>query len=142
MRDVKKMADIWPLAEAALLSGGCFRLWQRGQSMLPLLREGRDSVLLTAPDDIRLYDILLVRAPNGRFLLHRAIALDSETVTLAGDALTEIEGPFPRALVLARVATVYRDEKVYDPRSRRAIRYARYRCLRRRLLSALHKLHK
>lgn len=140
MRDVRKMAEIWPIAEEVLRAGGCFRLFPSGRSMLPLLREGRDSVLLLPPTDLRRYDILLVRAPNGRFLLHRAIALDGESVTLAGDALLETEGPFPLSCVLSRVGTVYRDEKEYDPRSRRAQLAARLRALRRRLLAPLVRL--
>ena len=142
MRDVRKMAELWPIAEAALAAGGCFRLWPSGRSMLPLLREGRDSVLLAPPTDLRRYDILLVRSPDGQFYLHRAIGLDGDTVTLAGDALLTTEGPFPLSCVLARVLCVYRDGREYDPRSRRARRYVRRRLHRRRLLSAIRRIVK
>ena len=54
LRDVRKMAEILPFAEAALNAGGCFRLWPSGRSMLPLLREGHDSVLLLPPTGITL----------------------------------------------------------------------------------------
>lgn len=123
------------MIEAVLAAGGCFRLWPRGRSMLPLLREGRDSVLLATPDGAEVGDILLVRTPDGRFLLHRAVALDT-TVTLRGDALTETEGPFPLDHILARVVRIFRDERELDPRSPRLGRYAR----RRRLLAAIRRL--
>lgn len=126
------------MIEAVLAAGGCFRLWPRGRSMLPLLREGRDSVLLTSPDGAEVGDILLVRTPDGRFLLHRAVALE-ETVTLRGDALVETEGPFPLDCILARASRIFRDERELDPRSPRLRRYAR----RRRLLLAVKKfLHR
>ena len=80
MRDVRKMAEIWPIAEAALRAGGCFRLWPSGRSMLPLLREGRDSVLLLPPTDLQRFDILLVRTPDGQFYLHRAVTLTEAEV--------------------------------------------------------------
>ena len=138
--DSRPIAELWPLCEAALAAGGYFRLWPRGRSMLPLLREGLDSVLLAAPTDIRCGDILLVRTPEGKFLLHRAVALTEDTVTLAGDALTTTEGPMPRACILARAVRIYRKERELDARSGRMRRYARRRALRRRLLSPLRHL--
>ena len=120
------MADIWPMAEAALTAGGCFRLWPSGRSMLPLLREGVDSVLLVAPDDIRPLDILRARIGD-TFVLHRAVRVDESGVTLCGDARTECEGPLPRAAVLARVSVVFRGEEAYDPRAPRALAAARRR---------------
>ena len=139
MHDVRKMAEIWPIAEVALRAGGCFRLWPSGRSMLPLLHEGRDSVLLLPPHDLRRGDILLVRSPEGRFYLHRAIALTGTKVTLAGDALLTTEGPFPLSCILARVGCIYHGEQEYDPRSLRARFYARRRLLRRRILSLLRR---
>ena len=139
MRDVRKMAEILPFAEAALNAGGCFRLWPSGRSMLPLLREGHDSVLLLPPTDLRPLDILLVQAPDGQFYLHRAVRLTETDVTLAGDALLTTEGPYPLSCVLGRVGCVFHGEREYDPRSRRAYRYARRRILRRRLLSLLRR---
>lgn len=123
------------MIRAVISAGGCFRLWPRGRSMRPLLREGRDSVLLAAPDGAEVGDSLLIRTPDGRFLLHRAVALD-ETVTLKGDALTETEGPFPLDCILGRAIRIFRDERELDPRSPRLRRYAK----RRSLLAAVKKL--
>lgn len=110
--------------------------------MLPLLREGRDSVLLVPPEGVTVGDIALARTEDGHFLLHRVIALTEESVTLAGDALLTTEGPMPRECLLARVATVYRDERELDPRSPRMRRYRRLRAARRRLLAGLRRIAK
>ena len=133
----RKTAELLPLIEAAFAAGGYFRLWPRGRSMRPLLRAGVDSVLLGPPGDVQLYDILLVRAEDGVFLLHRAVRIGEEGVTLAGDNLLSTEGPFPREAILARVVKVYRGDGELDPHSPRLLRYAKRRILRRRILCLL-----
>ena len=136
MTEKQRTEDLLPLMEAAFAVGGYFRLYPSGRSMLPLLREGIDSVLLSRPDGIRRGDILLVRAEHG-FLLHRAIAVREEGITLCGDALTTTEGPFPPEAVLARVARIYRGDRPIDPRSFGQRAYAARRALRRRLYRLL-----
>ncbi len=133
--DKRKTEELLPFMEAAFAVGGYFRLYPSGRSMLPLLREGTDSVLLARPDVIRRGDILLVRTEDG-FLLHRAVATGDEGITLCGDALTTAEGPFPREAVLARVVRVFRGERTLDPGSLRLRAYAARRSLRR----CLHRL--
>ena len=132
MIDKRKTEELLPFMEAAFAVGGYFRLYPSGRSMLPLLREGIDSVLLARPDGIRRGDILLVRT-NGGFILHRAIAVSDAGITLCGDALTTPEGPFPTEAVLARVVRIYRGDRALDPTSLRLRAYAARRTLRRRL---------
>lgn len=55
-----------------------------GSSMLPFIRGGRDSVRLQKKDSMEVGDIVLVRL-QGRYVLHRIIALEGEKVTLMGD---------------------------------------------------------
>ena len=55
-----------------------------GNSMLPFIRGGVDRVVLTLRDKLAVGDIVLARF-NGRYLLHRIIALDGDAVTLMGD---------------------------------------------------------
>ena len=132
MIDRRKTEELLPLMEVAFAAGGYFRLYPSGRSMLPLLREGIDSVLLSRPDVIRRGDILLVRAEHG-FLLHRAIAVNDDGITLCGDALTVTEGPFPETAVIARVVRIYRGERPIDPSSLGQRVYAARRALRRRI---------
>ena len=115
MLEARPMEELWPLIEGVIATGGRFRLWPRGRSMRPLLREGVDSVLLGPPCDVALHDVILLREAGGRFLLHRIVALDGAGVTLSGDALLTTEGPFPRAAILARVECIYRGERAHAP---------------------------
>lgn len=111
MLDSRPIAELWPIAEAVLEKGGYFRLWPRGRSMRPLLREGADSVLLALPSDIKKGDILLIRTPKGSFLLHRALSVTELGIVTRGDALLHREGPFPPEAVLAKVVRVYRKDR-------------------------------
>ena len=55
-----------------------------GKSMLPFIREGVDRVALRKKDSFEIGDIVLARF-DGRYLLHRIVALDGDAVTLMGD---------------------------------------------------------
>ena len=133
MLDARPMAELWPMIEATLAAGGCFRLWPRGGSMRPLLREGVDSVLLYPPKDLAPLDIVLLREESGRFLLHRIVSLCEDGVTLAGDALSTTEGPFPQGMVLAKVGCIYRGERAYRTDARAIRAFYRRAILKKRL---------
>ncbi len=111
MLDSRPIAELWPIAEAVLEKGGYFRLWPRGCSMRPLLREGVDSVLLALPSNIRKGDIVLIRTHEGRFLLHRAVAVNELGIVTRGDALLHREGPYPPRAVLAKAVRVFRKDR-------------------------------
>lgn len=56
-----------------------------GRSMLPFIRGGRDSVVLTRPSaPLEVGDIVLARA-GGRYVVHRIRAVEGDEVTLMGD---------------------------------------------------------
>lgn len=55
-----------------------------GNSMLPFIRGGVDSVRLRRPDVVKVGDIVLA-VFGGRPIIHRVIAIDGTKVTLMGD---------------------------------------------------------
>lgn len=59
----------------------------KGKSMLPLIKEGRDILVIKKEtENIRKWDIVLVQRPSGRYLLHRIVKIHSDgTYTLCGD---------------------------------------------------------
>ena len=60
-----------PLIEEVIESGGEFRLFPRGTSMMPLLRQGNDSVILVKCENApKKRDIIFYKRPNGQFVLH------------------------------------------------------------------------
>lgn len=134
------IAEIWELARPLLDAGGCFRLWPRGKSMLPLLREGRDSVLLASPKDVKVGDILLAKTEGGAFLLHRAVKITDKGVLLAGDALLRCEGPLPPDAILGKVVRVFRDERELYIGSLRLRAFWLLARIRRRLWRLWHRM--
>ncbi len=119
MYDSRPIAELLPLIEGALEAGGYFRLWPGGASMRPLLREGCDSVLLGSPATITRGDIVLLKSPEGRILLHRVYKIKKEGLLTRGDAHLDCEGYFPLSCVIARVLTLYRGERAYPAKSPR-----------------------
>lgn len=87
---MKKLA---PLIEETVNGGGTFRLITAGTSMLPLLRDRTDTVILKkAETPLKRYDIPLYRRANGQYVLHRILRLEKDgTYTLCGDNQTVAE---------------------------------------------------
>ena len=56
-----------------------------GQSMLPFIIGGKESVILHRPGLIDVGDVVLARVDGNRYVVHRIIKLDYDRVTLMGD---------------------------------------------------------
>lgn len=56
-----------------------------GQSMLPFIIGGKESVILHAPGLIDVGDVVLAWVDGNRYVVHRIIKLDYDRVTLMGD---------------------------------------------------------
>lgn len=79
--------------------------------MLPMLRQGRDSVLLSPlPDRLKKYDLPLYRRDDGKFVLHRIVKA-GESYTCVGDNQFWLEKGVQRRHMIALVTAFYRDEK-------------------------------
>ena len=66
-----------PLMIESLNLGQKVKFSPKGISMLPLIREGKDSVVLEKPDGMLApYDIALYRRADGKYVLHRIVAVD------------------------------------------------------------------
>ncbi len=107
------LEGLLPTMEKIFAEGGCFRLYPRGVSMRPLLREGIDSVLLKRDGAPKVGDIVLCRRKNGSFILHRVHRIEGDSLYLTADSYPygAPEGPLPLSSVTARVVAVYRGER-------------------------------
>ena len=112
MNEPIRLRDYEGLIREVLASGGEFRLYPHGISMLPLLRQGRDSVSLRRVDSpIRKGDILFYQRPDGSFVLHRVRAVTPDGLTLMGDNQTLPERGVSPDWVIGRVTRIFRDDK-------------------------------
>lgn len=86
MQSVPKMEDLIPLIKERLEAGQEVCISPRGTSMLPMLRQGIDAVELSAPPQtLRKYDLPLYCNSDGKYLLHRIVAVDEKNCYCMGD---------------------------------------------------------
>ena len=88
-----------------------------GSSMTPFLISGRDTVYLSRLErPARQGDILLYRRDNGEYVLHRVRRVEKDgTLTMVGDAQTELEPGIRADQIIAIVTFVVRKEKSIFP---------------------------
>ena len=116
-----------------------------GQSMLPFIIGGKESVILHAPGLTAVGDVVLAWVDGNRYVVHRIIKLDYDRVTLMGDG--NVRGTEHCLLkdVKARVThVVSADNKKRDLYSRWRVRAAKLwywlRPIRRYLLAIYRRI--
>lgn len=103
------------LIREVLASGGEFRIYPKGTSMLPLLRQGKDSVALRKLDrPPRKHDILFYQRADGSYILHRVKAVTSQGLTLWGDNHTMLEHGVTEDQIIGYAAKIFRGERELD----------------------------
>ncbi len=107
-----RLEDLLPIIEEKLKSGGTFEININGTSMLPLLTQKRDTVILRAFDGkLKKYDIPLYRREDGAFVLHRAVRTGENSFCACGDNQWEIEKDIAYARIVGVTAAVVRNGK-------------------------------
>lgn len=115
------LADAIDAIEEVLASGGEFRMYPRGTSMLPLIVQTRDSVVLKRnfEDAAKKHDIAFYRRDNGQFVLHRVMKICKDgTYVMCGDNQLNLEKGIRRDQIIAYVDRIYRKEKEVSADSR------------------------
>jgi hypothetical protein len=108
------MKDLVPLFCERLAAGQTIRFSPQGVSMLPMLRQGVDSVVLSPlPDQLRKYDVPLYQRDNGKYILHRIVAV-GETYTCIGDNQFDLEHGVRQDQMIALVTGFYRGDKFHS----------------------------
>lgn len=105
------LKDILPIIEEKLDLGGEVTINPGGVSMEPLVKAGRDSVVLTSPHKLKKYDVVLYKRENGQFILHRIVGKKGETFTMCGDNQTALEYGIKKSDIIAKMSLVIRDNK-------------------------------
>lgn len=109
---------LMPEYESLLRQGAELPLVVSGESMLPFLRPGRDTVYLKAPNaPLRRGDIAFYRRFDGSYILHRVYRAEPGKYWFLGDAQIRVEGPLPAACVFACVTAVRRGARLIRPGS-------------------------
>ena len=115
MSEPIQLSDYEELIREVLSSGGEFRLYPHGTSMLPLLRQGIDSVALRSLDRLpRKFDILFYKRRDGSYILHRVKEVTKDGLVLWGDNHTMLEYGVRNDMIIGYAARIFRGDKELD----------------------------
>lgn len=109
-KELVKTEELLRVAESILEEQYQVDFTVTGNSMWPLIRHGRDRVIMEkcSPDDLHVGDIILFHATESRYLLHRITKLHGDCFETTGDGNCFRDGYFPRTAIVARVVKVIR----------------------------------
>lgn len=101
-----------------------------GDSMMPLLREGRDLMIIEPRPAGRLkrLDAVLYKRPNGKYVMHRILKVRKHDYVLCGDNRCKREYGVPDEWIIGILTGVIRDGKTIPVTDRRYQRYVHLRC--------------
>ena len=93
--------ELIPLVQSRLEAGYAVRyLPFRGISMLPMLRQGKDSVELSPlPNQLKKYDLPVYRRSNGQYVMHRVVDVKADYYICMGDNTETFEKVYPEQML-------------------------------------------
>ncbi len=121
-----ELSDVIDIISEKLESGGSVTFTPNGTSMLPMLRDGEDVVVLKKPGGrLHLFDVPLYRRPSdGHFVLHRVLDFQSDGgYVLCGDNQFVKEHGIYDKDIIGVMTSFTRKGKSYTPES---FRYRTY----------------
>ena len=146
MSDPIYIAEYDSLIREVLDSGGEFRLYPHGTSMLPLIRQGIDSVSLRSLDrPPRKFDILFYKRQDGSYILHRVKEVTPDGFIMWGDNHTVLEYGITEENIIGYAARIFRSETELDCQSLRYRLYLwlwQFKAIRSLLLPIAYHLRK
>jgi len=107
-----QIETLMPMIRERLSAGRNIRgVGFQGVSMMPMLRQGRDSVeLAPLPEKLKKYDLPLYRASGGKYVMHRIVDVKGDHYICLGDNTYHYERVAPERMV-AVVCAFTRDGK-------------------------------
>ncbi len=80
------------LIEKELSENGYYASNTLGKSMRPLFKTRRDMIIVKRPEsELKKYDVALYVTPNGKYILHRVIAVKENIYLIRGDNTYSVE---------------------------------------------------
>lgn len=123
-----RLEDLMPLIRERLAAGESVRFSPHGTSMLPMLKDGRDQVILSPlPDKLKKYDLPFYQRENGQYVLHRIVNVKDD-YTCMGDNQFVPEPGVRHDQMIAVVTGFIRKGKEYSAECLRYKAYCRFWC--------------
>lgn len=125
------LKEFWPIMKEVIESNGEFTFLPHGISMLPLIRQGVDQVVLVKPENIKLGDVVFYLRDNGQFVLHRIVKIEKGEYVLCGDNQFTLEYGITDKHILAKMKCFIRDGQEIDSSNKKYQRYIKNLPMRR-----------
>ena len=136
-----ELAQTIGVIEEVLSSGGEFKLYPRGTSMLPFIVQDEDSVILKRADgplkrhdvafyrrangqfvlkkgesnELKRHDIAFYRRKSGQFVLHRVMNVEPNgTYVMCGDNQINLERGIEDSQIIGVMSALYKKESLFD----------------------------
>ncbi len=92
--------------------GHTVKMTVKGRSMRPFIEHERDKVVLAAPDNIKIGDVILAKTREKNYVIHRLTEMDTHTgqCILRGDGNLDLEH-CTIADIMAKVTEIIRTRK-------------------------------
>lgn len=87
-----------------------------GTSMLPLLRQGKDLLIIKrkSPNRLKWLDVPLFKRRDGKYIMHRVMWVCKDTYVMCGDNQWYLERGVQEDQILGVLTAVQRDGKTYQ----------------------------
>jgi len=107
------MSELSPLMAEAVNNAGEVTFTVTGNSMLPLLRHRRDKVSIVKPDKniLKKCDIPLFVRKDGKYILHRIVAVKTDGYVVIGNNQCIKEYPVLNSQIIGVVKGIWRNGK-------------------------------
>lgn len=101
-----------------------------GDSMMPLLREGRDLMIIERRPQgpCKRYDAVLYKRPNGKYVMHRILKVRKDGYVICGDNRYQREFGVPDEWIFGILTGVIKDGKTISVTDRRYRLYVHLWC--------------
>lgn len=139
-------AMLEPIIIEKLNSGASVTIQPKGTSMLPLIHQGRDEVVLEKPKTrLKKYDIAFYKRASGQFVLHRIIRVRKNDYVFCGDNQRDYEYNITDDMILAVVEKLVIDGRTIAVDDKEYLKYCKKQLLvikKRRIIRALKRIAK
>lgn len=126
MNKTVSMDDIAPIICEQMQNNGEVIFTPKGNSMLPMLRNNKDTVTLCKAEfPLKKYDLPLYIRNNGRYVLHRVVAVKKDGYVMRGDNQFFNESGIKDEQIIGIVCRFTRKNKSYDCNSKKYMLYCR-----------------
>ena len=109
------MEEMAPLIQEILSESGDVSFVSAGTSMLPTIRDRKDTVTLVKPQGkLEKGDIPFYRRDNGQYILHRVVYVNGDTYVMCGDNQWENEYNVRQDQIIGVLRSIERNGKVHN----------------------------